>query len=33
VLITFRSAGTLVCFCAECEQGWCTDDRGQPKDR
>jgi hypothetical protein len=32
VLITWRHVGTVVCFCAACEQGWTTDDRGQPRD-
>jgi hypothetical protein len=31
VVITLRRAGTVVCFCAACEQGWTTDDRGQPR--
>ena len=32
VVITHRHDGTVVCFCASCEQGWCADDRGQPRD-
>jgi hypothetical protein len=32
VVITLRRSGTVVCFCAACEQGWCTDDRGNPRD-
>jgi hypothetical protein len=32
VVVTLRHLGTVVCFCSACEQGWCTDDRGKPKD-
>ena len=31
VLITLRHSGTVVCFCADCEQGWCTDEQGKPR--
>jgi hypothetical protein len=32
VLITLRQPDTVVCFCSVCEQGWCADERGQPRD-
>jgi hypothetical protein len=32
VVVTWRQVGTVVCFCSACEQGWCTDDRGKPRD-
>jgi len=32
IVITLRQEGTLVCFCVACEQGWCTDEQGKPRD-
>jgi hypothetical protein len=32
VVITWRDAVMLVCFCEACEQGWRATAHGQPKD-